>query len=335
MDLRTKLQMQVPAFLRTSVRIALTTFLALALAWGVSNRSSLAADPVSGPARGAVPAVGPQGAGVVASIPVPAVLPVGVPQSWLGVSGKLRAVVGTWESIQADPSFASIQTVAAALPAVPGVHPLDVRTPDGDPFYAVSLLPYGAKSGSELKSYRMGSWPDARPGYTPPAGFIEVTPENQHVAISDQFRLADFLTHDQADVWPKYLVVQSTLLDKLELISAELERRGLPSRLHVMSGFRTPQYNVKGVGKGGRASLSRHMYGDAADVFVDEDRNGNMDDLNGDGRVTRADAQVLYAAAESVERAHPDLVGGLSAYKANSAHGPFVHVDVRGRRARW
>ena len=77
------------------------------------------------------------------------------------------------------------------------------------------------------------------------------------------------------------------------------------------------------------------MYGDAADVFVDEDRNGNMDDLNKDGMITRADALVLFDAAETVERTNPDLIGGLSAYKANSAHGPFVHVDVRGRRARW
>ena len=27
--------------------------------------------------------------------------------------------------------------------------------------------------------------------------------------------------------------------------------------------------------------------------------------------------------------------GGLGLYKANAAHGPFVHVDVRGYPARW
>lgn len=322
MDLRKKLQTPFPASLRVSARVAFTTLLALALAWGISNRSSMAAAVSASPQD--------DGSVVNAMVP-PAPEPAGVPEHWLGVSGKLRAVVGTWESLRGDPSFDTLQRVTEA----PGVHPLPIQAPDGDPFYAVSLLPYGVKSGDELRTYRMGSWPEARPGYAPPAGFIEVTPENQHVAISDQFRLADFLTHDQADVWPKFLVVQPVLLDKLELISAELSRRGLPSRLHVMSGFRTPQYNVKGVGKGGRASLSRHMYGDAADVFVDEDRNGNMDDLNRDGRITRGDALVLFEVAESVERTHPDLVGGLSAYKANSAHGPFVHVDVRGRRARW
>lgn len=326
MDLRTKLHVPVTAPVRVLARTALTSILAIALAWGIVNRSSFAADRPEASA-GVVSAVVP-----TAAPEAPVAQALAIPKAWLGTSGKLRALVGTWETLQAEPTLATLP----ALPAnVPGIHPLGATAPDGDPFYAVALLPYGTKSGDELRSYRMGSWPEARPGYAPPAGFIEVTRENQHTAISDQFRLADFLTHDQADVWPKFLVVQPVLLDKLELISAELDRRGLPSRLHVMSGFRTPQYNVKGVGKGGRASLSRHMYGDAADVFVDEDRNGNMDDLNRDGRITRADALVLFDAAEAVERAHPDLVGGLSAYKANSAHGPFVHVDVRGRRARW
>jgi hypothetical protein len=77
------------------------------------------------------------------------------------------------------------------------------------------------------------------------------------------------------------------------------------------------------------------MYGDAADVFVDADGDGVMDDLDGDGKITVHDAQVLCAVAEGVETEHPDLVGGLSAYPGNSAHGPFVHVDARGVRARW
>jgi len=40
-------------------------------------------------------------------------------------------------------------------------------------------------------------------------------------------------------------------------------------------------------------------------------------------------------AAERVEREHPDLIGGVGIYHATSAHGPFVHIDVRGTRARW
>jgi uncharacterized protein YcbK (DUF882 family) len=28
-------------------------------------------------------------------------------------------------------------------------------------------------------------------------------------------------------------------------------------------------------------------------------------------------------------------IGGLGIYGSTSAHGPFIHVDVRGTRARW
>ena len=77
------------------------------------------------------------------------------------------------------------------------------------------------------------------------------------------------------------------------------------------------------------------MYGDAADVFVDNDGDGRMDDLNGDGRVDTRDAAVILAAVERIERAYPELAGGVGVYRATSAHGPFAHVDVRGHRARW
>ena len=103
----------------------------------------------------------------------------------------------------------------------------------------------------------------------------------------------------------------------------------------VMSGFRTPRYNHSGGNTAGRANLSRHMYGDAADIFVDNDRNGNMDDINRDGRVDTRDADVVAQAAERVERKYRSLVGGIGVYSACCGHGPFTHIDVRGVRARW
>jgi hypothetical protein len=36
-----------------------------------------------------------------------------------------------------------------------------------------------------------------------------------------------------------------------------------------------------------------------------------------------------------VEEKYPELVGGCGVYIATSAHGPFVHIDARGYRARW
>jgi uncharacterized protein YcbK (DUF882 family) len=154
--------------------------------------------------------------------------------------------------------------------------------------------------------------------------------------VSEHFRLRDFLTHDQQGVWPKYLVLDTRLVDKLELVLSDLEGRGVNTQgVRVMSGFRTPQYNKAGGDPRGRAELSRHMYGDASDIFIDNDGNGRMDDLNGDRRVDLRDARVIEGAVDRVERAYPALVGGCGVYKSTPAHGPFVHIDTRGYRARW
>ncbi len=257
--------------------------------------------------------------------------------SVLGTSGNLRALIGLPRSLASD---ARVEPLLAGIPIeTPGVHSLGRAAPDGDPLVEVSMSPISSRAKTGM-TYRTGEWPvtalttrNAR--YTPPDGYIRVTPEIASTPVSKRFRLADFLTHDQQNVWPKVLVLKTSLVDKLELIGESLEHRGLPSRLHIMSGFRTPQYNALEVHPGGRARNSRHMYGDASDIFVDADGDGRMDDLNHDGKIDVKDAQVLLAVAEGVEAAHPELVGGLSAYPATSAHGPFVHVDTRGFKARW
>ena len=77
------------------------------------------------------------------------------------------------------------------------------------------------------------------------------------------------------------------------------------------------------------------MYGDAMDIAVDNDRDGLMDDLNGDGRITLADARVIGAAVDRVERKYPHLVGGMHYYPPTGGHRGMVHIDTRGNRARW
>jgi hypothetical protein len=102
----------------------------------------------------------------------------------------------------------------------------------------------------------------------------------------------------------------------------------------MLSGFRSPLHNAA-LREMGAAAESRHMYGEAADFIIDADGDGRMDDLNGDWHVDAADARVVGNAVERVERQHPELAGGLGLYAAMGPSGPFVHVDVRGRTARW
>lgn len=202
----------------------------------------------------------------------------------------------------------------------------------------ITRVPFSEKRGGVLNGYRIGRYPTEGSGradpYAPPAGFIEVTLENRDLHVSEHFRLRDFLTKDQHNVWPKYLALDLRLIDKLELVLQELNGMGVRAdRMAVMSGFRTPQYN--GPGEGGRARLSRHTYGDASDVWVDSDADGYIDDLNGDGNRDIGDALLMLRAVDRVEQRYPELVGGAGVYLDNAAHGPFIHIDARGVSSRW
>ena len=203
---------------------------------------------------------------------------------------------------------------------------------------AFVLVPREEKEGPRLNGYRIGHYPattlGGNPIYRPPVGFVEVTEENQDARVSPRFRLRHFPAK-QGTAFPKYVALQPELLTKLERLVDALNERGHPTRsLFVMSGYRTPYYNRRI----GNVKYSRHQWGGAADVFVDErPRNGVMDDLNRDGDVNVEDARLLYRVVDSLDRAAETraLVGGLGLYRANSVRGPFVHVDVRGSVARW
>jgi len=268
-----------------------------------------------------------------------------------GHSGKLLAFLETREGLlELERAGLSV-----SIPE-PGVYPF--KWPAGWPASrttpgasVILLTPFSAKRGGRIGSYVLGAWPNeggakessaaatyaaTQPAYALPRGFIKVTKATASTRLSEHFRLGDFLTKDQSDVWPKYLVLDMKLVDKLELLIDALHEAGHPVKgLHVMSGFRTPRYNALDVGPGNRSAISRHLYGDAADVYPDDDGDGQIDDLNGDGRVDLADARIVAVAAESVEKKYPDLAGGIGIYRATASHGPVVHVDTRGKRARW
>lgn len=260
-----------------------------------------------------------------------------IADSLFGRSGKLRFL--SQSTALVEPGVAEMLGDSAAH--TPGIYPVATDSARR-PFLFITMRPFQEKLGAHVGPYHVGYWPAERrnvrtTSYENPEGFIEVTRENQDTYVSDHFRLRDFLTHDQANVWPKYLVLREALIDKLELVIADIELRGVPvNHVVVLSGFRTPQYNALGVGeRGGRANDSRHQYGDAADILIDNNRDGRMDDLNGDRRVDIRDVRVISDAVDNVERRYPDLVGGVGHYHAMGPSGPFAHIDVRGYRARW
>lgn len=225
-------------------------------------------------------------------------------------------------------------------PPTPGLYPIRVVTPDGCDtitLQAFVTVPYNQLRDEILNGFRIGLYPKkplrglAR--YNTPSGFIEVTRKNEDELVSPHFRLKQFLCK-QASASNKYIVLNERLPLALEYALKQVNKAGFKANsFHVMSGYRTPAYNQSL----GNVGYSLHQWGAAADIFIDEDGDGMMDDLNGDGRSDVRDAEVLYRLLDDAA-SKPEsqgLIGGLGKYAPTSAHGPFVHVDVRDSKARW
>ncbi len=196
-----------------------------------------------------------------------------------------------------------------------------------EPTLAV-LVPFEEKVAGRLNGYRIGTYIAERFGrhdHERPEGFLEVRAEHLDLQVTKHLRLAAFVTHDdQADVWPKYVVLNPRLLDKLELVFADLGGHARPKlEVDVHSGFRSPSHNAR-VRRS--ATDSRHQYGDAADVAIDVD---------GDGKITMIDELLVMLAVDRVEDKHPDLAGGLGMYISRRYPSPYLHIDARGKRKRW
>ena len=226
-------------------------------------------------------------------------------------------------------------------PQAPGLYPITLRPAAGADsirLNAFVMVPFDRLNGESLNGYRIGRYPSAPlrglPIYRAPRGFVEVTRENAHTLVAPNFTLAQFLCKQQPGHDPKYVVLQESLLLKLEAILERVNERGHRARtFQILSGYRTPSYN-RAIGN---VTYSRHAWGDAADIFIDEDGDGLMDDLNGDGKIDERDAAVLHGVIDALsqERWYRPLLGGLGRYGTTKNHGPFVHIDARGTRARW
>jgi hypothetical protein len=226
-------------------------------------------------------------------------------------------------------------------PSIKGLYPLVVTNEYSSESITLNvfvMIPFKQLNGEYLNCYRIGEYPKAvlknMSIYKPPQGFIEVTKELEQTLISPHFKLNQFLCKQECDS-SRYLVLEERLILKLESILERLNEKGYAcNTLHIMSGYRTPHYN-KSIGN---VKYSRHCWGDAADIFIDQNpKDDMMDDLNKDGKIDHKDAKVLYDIIDEMygKPWYEIFVGGLGRYKKTNSHGPFVHIDVRGFRARW
>ena len=256
----------------------------------------------------------------------------------LEVQGDPTALAYQWVSVLDTVAADSVRPLDGAkipAPARPGFYRLALVIGEQrqilDDLTLTVLIPFEQKTGPELNGYRIGTYLAEKLGgdRERPDGFVEVLDRQlARLPVSRHLKLGDLISRDGQTQWPRYLALDTKLLDKVELVLEELSlMRGdslpLDLRLNVSAGYRTPSYNST---VQLAATNSRHQQGDAVDLAVDAD---------GDGRFTSKDVKIVALAVERVERKHPDLVGGLGEYTSRRYNTPYAHIDARGRRARW
>ncbi|MCD4706823.1 MAG: hypothetical protein K8S62_03705 [Candidatus Sabulitectum sp.] len=187
---------------------------------------------------------------------------------------------------------------------------------------------------ASINSFPVGFYGDGNSrDHLPGRGFIELWPDVFNARISTHLSFSDFLGHTEGG-WPQYMVLDLRLVHKLECVLEEIalsypEARGI----HCISGFRTPVYNAA---IGNDTGFSLHLYGAASDFWIEGwPANNLIDDLDRNKRIDVFDGEFIVAAARRLEAAGEVAVGGASAYRWITSHGPFVHLDTRGSAAVW
>jgi Peptidase M15 len=222
-----------------------------------------------------------------------------------------------------------------------GLYPMTVSRdgfPDSIRLNVFVMVPAGELRGEYLRGYHIGKYPSSPlkglDFYRAPKGYVELDERTAQAWVSPHFRLSQFVCKQTAGP-PAYLALKERLILKLETLLEKVNEEGYACpTFHVMSGYRTPFYN-KSIGN---VKFSAHQWGGAADIFIDANpEDGQMDDLNGDGKVDGKDSEVLFKIVDrmSLNEFFLPYLGGVGKYSRSESHGPFVHVDVRGFRAVW
>ncbi len=228
----------------------------------------------------------------------------------------------------------------------PGVY--EVKVPKTPGFYQVTTnhetlgsgmlqlvvkTPIDTARVKQVNGYQINQYPKPYKGltqYSQPQGLIEINKTVESRYLSDLVQVKDVMCKQRSG-YPKYLLVDTEGLKMLDELYAYLKAKGLNfTRFSFISGYRTPYYN-RMIGNG---KHSRHLYGDAFDLYIDENGDHRMDDLNQDGRQDKKDIDYLYQLFLTFLKDN-NRKGGVGKYLPNSRHGGFVHIDNRGFNARW
>ncbi|WP_009959841.1 D-Ala-D-Ala carboxypeptidase family metallohydrolase [Verrucomicrobium spinosum] len=224
------------------------------------------------------------------------------------------------------------------VPETPGLYCLQITNRDTGGMmclHGLVCVPY--RGEERLEGYQIGQYQKTPLNnnlrYAMPLGLFRVTREMEDTWLTPHFQLRQFMCK-QVSTYPKFVLLESSLLLKLEALVEGLEKRGIKEgSIFVASGYRTPAYNKA---LGNTTVYSRHLYGDAADILVDQDRDARLDDLNKDGKVDAKDTVWLTKLVAEVSSSFPAAFeGGLGLYPFKSPATAFIHTDTRGEPTRW
>lgn len=240
----------------------------------------------------------------------------------------------SWEFSCGSPREASGSSVTWTAPRSHGFATILVRCGEEQQAFSAIIPVESSRWRTEtLNSFPIGLYGDGNDRSSNPDCFIELTQASMGLRISTHFTLGEFLGHVEG-AFPQYMALDLALVDKLEAVIGAVGASYLePVDINVMSGFRTPRYNAA---IGNDTEYSLHLYGKAADVWIEGwPPNNLMDDIDRNKRVDVWDGEYLVDVVRRLEAAGGIAVGGASAYRWTPQHGPFVHIDVRGRPASW
>ena len=222
------------------------------------------------------------------------------------------------------------------LPRSHGIYTLTGRGADAAQDWAVIVPVESSRMRTtSLNSYPMGFFGgvESVTRETLPEDFIELYGTTFNTRLSTHFDIGDFLCTLRGE-WPQYMALDLELVNKLEALLALVATHYPEARsVHIISGFRTPAYNSA---IGNETDTSMHIYGKAADVWIEGwPANNLMDDIDRNKRIDVYDGEYLVVLARTLEAGGEVSAGGASAYRWTESHGPYVHIDTRGRAARW